>query len=230
MRKYLPTYTKTTTRTIACMGDSLTLSYQRILRPDQYWPEQLATKLRALGCALKARNWGHSGHTTTQMLARLNEMTLQEVPDLGIIWGGANDPGNSIAGATTQSNIQAMISALVAAGCLRVLVLNTQYQNFSAGGDTLAVPFATYATLRPFQAAAVTAAQAANPGANIQLVDVYNYMRNLIVAGTETQGSFSWHIVDADQHLNNLGEDYVARAVLAAIQAQTGWVDALKVS
>jgi lysophospholipase L1-like esterase len=219
-------YTLKNKYTLSVIGDSLSFNYILGVKPEQFWPTVLVANLRSLGALIKARNYGKSGNTTTQMVARIAAMTQHEVPDIGIIWGGVNDPGSSIVGATTQSNITSMVQTLLTAGCSKVIVLNTQYLNYSSSGDTTGTPYATYATLRPFQKAAVDSFASSNPG-QVVLCDLYTYMRALIVAGTETQGSFSWHVADSNQHLNVLGNNYVAAAVLATIQAQTGWVNSL---
>jgi lysophospholipase L1-like esterase len=224
-RKALTAYTKARTHTVAAMGDSLTFNdvYYGVA-PHLMWPEKLAVSLRGLSCNVQARNFGASGDTTTQMLARIAQLTFYDIPAIAVIWGGINDPGTAIAGATTQANISAMITALKAAGVARLVVCNTQYLNWSSGGDTIGTPYATYATLRPFQAAAVTAAA----DSNVVLCDTYMSLRGLIVAGTETQGSNSWHAVANNQHLNALGQTYIASALLATIQAQPGWLAALQ--
>lgn len=226
-RKPQTAYTRCPTKTLSHIGDSLA-------EPGGSWgvrghlcmPEKVAASLRALSPAvpIKARNFAVGGWTTTQILARIGDLTVYDVPVLATIWGGVNDPGAAISGATTQANITAMITALRAAGVSYIVVLNTQYLNWTSGGDTTGTPYATYATLRPFQAAAVTAAASAN----VVLCDTYTYMRSLIVAGTETQGSNSWHAVANNQHLNALGQSYIAAAVLATIQAQPGWLAALQ--
>ena len=113
------------------------------------------------------------------------------------------------------------------AGTTYAIVVSTQFVNWSAGGDTLNTPGATYATLRTFQQAAATAKATTYPG-RVAYCDLYTYMRNLIVAGTYAEGDHLWHTADMNQHLNVAGEAIVADAVLATIQAQTGWLAALK--
>jgi lysophospholipase L1-like esterase len=179
----------------------------------------LQKKLRAIDCKVVTRNFGKSGDTTTQMIARFGAMTQFSIPDIGIIFGGVNDPGNSISQATTQANIQNMIQTLKANGVAKILVVSAQYQNFSSGGDTLATPYAAYVPVRQAQQAAASAE-------NVVFVDLYNFLRNRIVNGLDTQGSFSWHYADGNQHFNAYGEDLVAQCILASIQAQ-GWDDML---
>lgn len=226
-RKIQTNYTKSPSRTLAAIGDSLTHNTTLGVRPDQFYPEQLAVRLRAEVVPIRSRNFGRSGNTTTQMLARLSRMTHFDIPDLAVVWGGVNDPGNSIPGATTQANIETMGRALLDAGVDFLVIGNTQYLNYTSGGDTLETPFATYATLRPFQQAAATTLAGEYPG-RVAFADIYNYMRDKIVDGTEAAKSASWHVAPTDQHLNPLGERYVAEAVYTAIEAQDGWLDALR--
>src|SRR4051812_5314334 len=83
-------------RTLTAIGDSLTHNVTLGVRPDQFWPERLAAKLRDLGCAIKARNFGVNGNTTAQMAARAVELTLYDQPDLFVAFGGVNDPGTGL--------------------------------------------------------------------------------------------------------------------------------------
>lgn len=222
----LPTGAVTPRFSLAAMGDSLTVNHTLGDGTEDFWPERLAVGLRALGVPIRARNYGRSGNTTTDMLARISVMTQIDTPRLAGIWGGVNDPGNSITGSTTQSNIETMGATLLNAGVDYLIIGNTQYLNFSSSGDTLDTPYASYATLRPYQQAAATALQSSYPG-QVAFCDLYAHMRKLIVDGDYTQGDHLWHVADSNQHLNAAGEQIVADAVLATIQAQDGWVTAL---
>lgn len=212
--------------TVAALGDSMTYNHTLGVPMESFYPERLAVALRALGAPVRARNFGRNGRTSTGAVPMVPYLLDTDTPKLAIIWIGVNDPGNSIVGATTQANIETMGETLLDAGVDYLIVGNTQYLNYTSGGDSLVTPFATYATLRPFQAAAATALETAYPG-RVALCDIYGYMRNLIVAGTETAASASWHVAGTDQHLNALGNQYVADAMLATIQAQDGWIEAL---
>lgn len=222
-RIQLPTGDVVPRLTVAAIGDSLTYNHTLGVPMELFHPERVAVGLRALGAPVRSRNFGRSGDTTTQMLARISALTAIDTPKLAIIWGGVNDPGNSIVGSTTQSNITAMGTTLLNAGVEYLVVLNTQYLNYSSGGDSTGSPYSTYATLRPYQEAATDALETSYPG-QVAFCDLYAYMRALIVAGTYTQGDHLWHVADSNQHLNAVGEQIVADAVLATIEAQTGWV------
>lgn len=227
-RKIQATYQRGLGKTLAAMGDSLSYNVTLGVRPDQFWPKRLADALRALGCGVRSRNFGRSGNTTTDMIARFGAMTAYDVPFLGAIWGGVNDPGNGISGATTQANIQQMAEALFAAGTPYVLIGNTQYLNYSTNVETVGVPYSTYATLRTSQKAAADALIPAYPG-RVAYVDIYAAFRQEIVGGAVAQGDWAaWHVADLNQHLNPAGEQVVADAMVAAIQARPDWLDALR--
>jgi len=116
----------------------------------------------------------------------------------------------------TQTNLVTIGNALKAAGYSQLLVCGQHYLNFASDGDTVATPLAALVALRALQSAA-----AATLGA--VYVDFHAYMRQLIVAGTYTQGDdTAWHVAVGNAHLNNTGEQILADAIFAAMQAQ-GW-------
>lgn len=115
-----------------------------------------------------------------------------------------------------MANIVAIGNALMGAGYSRIIVGGQHYLNFASGGDTLAVPAPNLVALRAMQQAA-----AAQLGA--LYVDFHAYMRALIVDGTYTQGDdTAWHVAVGNTHLNNVGEQILADAIYAAMQA-AGW-------
>jgi lysophospholipase L1-like esterase len=161
------------------------------------------------------------------MLNRVNAMTQYDVPKIAIIYGGTNDPGNSISTATTTSNLQSMAQMMLNAGA-KVIICLQHYDNFSANGDTTATPSGSTGTTWNAQKQAYTNLVGANSG-KIALCDFYGYMRNLIDTGKEVQGDWaSWHVADQNVHLSAKGELYLAQALLQTIQAQNGWIDLLK--
>lgn len=206
---------------ISCIGDSLTENDNLGVPAHLMWPGKLQASLNGLGANCVCRNFGRSGNTTAQMVTRFSRMTQFSIPKIGIIFGGVNDPGASITQAQTQANIESMITSLQNAGVSRIMVIIAHYLNFSTGGDTLTTPYASYVSVRNAQQAA------ANAHTGVVFVDLYNYFRNRIVNGQDTQGSFSWHVADANQHFNAYGANLVAQCILASIQAQ-GWDALLK--
>lgn len=195
------------------MGDSLTENDVWGVPAHLMYPTVLQNSLNAAGANCIVRNFGRSGNTTAQMLSRFARMTQFGVPKIGIIFGGANDPANSITDATTTANLKSMIQQLQSAGCSRILVISMHYINWSTGGDTLATPYSSYVNLRNDQQAACSATGAI-------YVDFYNYLRNRIVGGQDAQGSYSWHVADQNIHLNSYGESLLATLLLQTIQAQ----------
>lgn len=116
----------------------------------------------------------------------------------------------------TQANLVTIGNALKAAGYSQLIVCGQHYLNFASGGDTVATPLSSTVALRALQSAAATTLGAL-------YVDFHAYMRDLIVAGTYTQGDdTAWHVAVGNTHLNNTGEQILADAIFAAMQAQ-GW-------
>lgn len=140
--------------------------------------------------------------------------------------GGDGSTTGDIIRPDTYKNIGEMIDYLVAAGCAYVFVVSAQYCNWVSGtGDVtvsgVTTPYAKYVPVRAAQSA-IAAAK------SVPYVDLYAAMRDLIVAGTVTQGNDAyWHVAVGDQHLNAQGQSIVAAAVFSAIEAQSGWIDAL---
>lgn len=107
---------------LVSMGDSLTCSDATLYIPKN---QQYAYLVKsAIGGICRERNLGIPGNTTTQMLARINDMLTWGVPSVATIYGATNDPGSSISSATTQSNLQSMVTTLQNAGCTRIMLLN----------------------------------------------------------------------------------------------------------
>lgn len=121
----------------------------------------------------------------------------------------------------TRGNLVIMGRFLQSAGCARIVVGGQHYLNYSSGGDTPSTPVSTNVTLRALQAGA-----AADLGC--VYCDFHAWMRNRILTGQDTQGSFSWHVLDGNVHLNGHGEAILADALAATIAAQAGWLSALK--
>lgn len=123
------------------------------------------------------------------------------------------------AGATVKSDIRTNLvligNALKARGYTKLIVAGQHYLNFATGGDTVTTPLAAQVALRAQQAGA-----AQDLGA--VYVDFHAYMRALIVTGAFTQGDALWHVAASNTHLNNVGEQVLADALYAAMQAQ-GW-------
>lgn len=103
-----------------------------------------------------------------------------------------------------------------------VVVLSTNYLNFTTGGDTTDTPYTTYANVRAAQQAAVVATAAT--GATVTYADLYTLQKGLIGNGATdaTSGGYdttSWHYKQDNQHHNAFGHSLVARAASAATTA-----------
>jgi len=102
--------------TLAAIGDSLTHNITLGVPPSRLWPAALTAQLRRLGLPVQVRNFGRSGSTTalggTNMLTRFPALLEFDTPALAVLWGGANDPGNSIPTAITRNNLQSLIRGL----------------------------------------------------------------------------------------------------------------------
>jgi hypothetical protein len=122
----------------------------------------------------------------------------------------------------TQQNLILTGNAMASLGYTNQVLLTHPYENYSASqGDTLAVPEPVFAQpTRAWQRGACTALGAT-------LADLYTYMRNRIVAGTDIQGSFSWHVADVNVHLNAYGHSIARDCIAAVIPA--AWASAYRI-
>lgn len=106
-----------------------------------------------------------------------------------------------------------------------VTVCTNHFLNYASGGDTTSVEFYLYDSsnvncLRNVQASVVTA----EASANVVLVDLFTYFKNLILTGVETAGSNSWHRVANDIHFSQLGYAYIANAIADVILSKPDWM------
>lgn len=223
MRKIQTTYKKFDVHSIDCMGDSITLNYIWGTMAYEYYPTVLQGLLKEQGCNVKCRNFGVSGNTTTQMLARFGAMTQYDTPKISAIYGGIND---GTAYSTITNNLKTMATNMITAGS-KVIICLVHYNNYTSGGDTTPTPQGSKLDLWNAQKQAYTDLVALYPN-DIAFCDFYAYMRNLIDTAVVTQGDWTaFHVADGNVHLNANGEKTLAQALLASIQAQN-WDDLLK--
>jgi len=128
--------------------------------------------------------------------------------------GGAPAAGATVVN-DTEKNLTELANYLKNAGCKRVMILGLHYFNLASGADTTTVEVPANAALRAKQQAAATAA-------GVVYVDLYAWMKALIIAGTRTQGNYAEHVSSTDSHLSVLGQTTIADAIEATITAQ-GW-------
>jgi lysophospholipase L1-like esterase len=184
---------------VLCLGDSQTLAYTYGIKPTEYWPYQLKSQGLTSGYSILDINSGNAGWTTTQLLAITQAQLTRFKPKVLIIYCGVNDPGNGIASGTTKTNIQSMVALSYAAGVEYTMIVNTNYLNYSTGGDNAGAGtyYQTYVDLRVAQAAAASYCVTTYGASAVCYADLFTYQKNLVLAGTWTQGAWaSSHIAD----------------------------------
>lgn len=98
---------------LAVLGDSLAAGYG--VKPDQAIPVRLAAALKAAGRNVSVINHGVSGDTTAGGVERVDWM-LADKPDIVLVELGANDALRATNPATTERNLDTIITKLKAAG------------------------------------------------------------------------------------------------------------------
>lgn len=132
-------------------------------------------------------------------------------------------------------------SAATPTFCKRVVVVSTNYLNWTTGGDTPtggvpgALPYSNYPAVRTAAAAAVTAQQNPSSGARaadpwVIYTDLFGYQKALIAAGevpdfssTAYDATLDWHYTQNNQHHNAYGHDIIAKAILSGGPAGTAF-------
>lgn len=110
-----------TAKRVLCYGDSLTAGFCAEGRQYEPYGRALAEALSAVGVACEVSVCGHSGHTTAQMVANLDELAVSDVggmigkglrrcldeirPDLVVIMTGTNDLGKNAGPQTVCEDI-----------------------------------------------------------------------------------------------------------------------------
>ena len=97
---------------VLAFGDSLMAGYG--LKPNESFPSQLQTALRARGVVARVHNGGVSGDTSAAGKARMGWViaSLKVKPDLVILELGANDMLRGLKPAQTRANLDAMVADL----------------------------------------------------------------------------------------------------------------------
>ncbi len=219
--------------TVLCLGDSQTLAFTNGVYPQEYWAAQLQIQGLAAGYSLDCINCGNSGWTTTQLLAIAADRIQRYTPQILVFYAGVNDPGNGISSATTQSNLQSVIDTALANGVSYVLVVNTNYLNYSSGGDNAGAGtyYSAYQTLRTYQSAAAGYGVSTYGAAKAGYCDLFTYQKNLVLAGTAgwVQGTFGSHVVDGNQHSNARGQAATGACVLTALMGVSGLLEGYRI-
>jgi hypothetical protein len=219
-------------------GNGLTVAGQASLPaagvPGQRWVVLADTS--STGGAAKDPAFPASQHTTITGAGGSNQT----------VWEFRNaSPGEKGWGRVAVDNLFGSGSpgATVPWFITRIPVLSTNYINSHVAiNDTPSTPWPQNATLRGATLAAANAEAVTNVdgSASVVYIDLYNFQRDRIVAGTDPDFSSvaydqtqSWHIADNNQHHNAYGHVLVAKAVLnptRGIPAATlaTWLTALK--
>ena len=98
---------------LAVLGDSLAAGYG--VKPDQAIPARLEAALKAAGRNVSVINHGVSGDTTAGGVERLDWM-LADKSDIVLVQRGANDALRATDPASTERNLDTIITRLKAAG------------------------------------------------------------------------------------------------------------------
>lgn len=94
----------------------------------------------------------------------------------------------------------------------RPIIVGSPYLNFSAGGDTTSSETGQSAAIRAIQKQVAT-------DEGIPYVDLYAYCKARILAGTDAQGSFTYHVLDNNSHPSPYGSQVWAQAIFDAVTA-----------
>ncbi|WP_054529714.1 SGNH/GDSL hydrolase family protein [Erythrobacter sp. SG61-1L] len=163
------------------------------------------------GSYYKADGWITVGGEQKQILSVSGDtITLASA-----LSGGAPATGTAVA-IDTQKNLTELALYAQSKGCSKILIAGNHYWNWTSGGDTVDTELARNATLRTKQQAAASAAGAV-------YVDLYEWMRQLIIDGIYTQGDNGWHSSSNNQHLNEAGQSILADAFESAMREE-GWL------
>lgn len=96
---------------ISAIGDSQTDYLSPCgVDPANTWSQQLAKRLNALGAVVKSRAFGISGDTTSMMMYRADSLFLYDTPEVGVIYGGVNDPFSNVTTQTAQAGASTTIT------------------------------------------------------------------------------------------------------------------------
>ena len=193
------------TATILCLGDSQTYSTGYGLTLNEYWPAQAQLLAKADGYSVSALNEGHSNWTTADLLGIAADRLQKSAPNIVILYAGVNDKEHSLTSATTQSNIQAIIDTALSKGASYILIVNTNYLNYSSRGDNAlkGTYYSNNQTLRTFQLAAANYGIIKYGASKVGYCDLFAYQKSLILAGTWTQGRWQdSQVADLNLHMN----------------------------
>jgi acyl-CoA thioesterase I len=138
---------------IACFGDSITAGFG--LDPGQSFPDLLQRDLDQRGYRYRVANFGVSGDTTQDGLARLS-LLMAEKPVIVLLELGANDGLRGLPVSVTRSNLEQIIRTVQSTGGLVILAgmtlppnygpdyiskFEAVFQDLTAKHEVLLIPF-----------------------------------------------------------------------------------------
>jgi acyl-CoA thioesterase-1 len=112
----MSSFSSASSRTIAVLGDSLSVSPSR----DASFPAVLQKRLNGEGSNFRVLNFGRNGDTTAQGLARLDEVLAAE-PAILVLALGANDGLRRVPVETVRRQLETIIQRAIGRGA-RVLL------------------------------------------------------------------------------------------------------------
>jgi lysophospholipase L1-like esterase len=191
---------------LVAIGDSHTDPRCAYTLPRQVW-------LRIVGRAgYRTVNLGVSGNTTGDMRRRVAEVLSEGQPDIGVLFGGANDARFGVDPVQTERNVTFMVRWMRDHGIQRVALIGPPLVNLQSIPDWISAEDEVRTVLRDV---------AERSGA--AYVDLAHFLRGRIDRGDDPDFSLvgyaqsrSWHVEDGDPHLNAYGQRLVAEAFLAA--------------
>jgi lysophospholipase L1-like esterase len=189
------------------IGDSHTDPRTGYTLPWQVW-------VRIVGRAgYQTFNLGVSGDTTTDMRRRIVQLPCERTPEIGVLFGGSNDPARGIDPTETVENVTFMVDWFKSRGVQRIVLIGPGLRNSTPSADRLETP------LDDVQRA--LEGVAAREG--VTFVDLAGFLRGRLDRGddpdfarTPYRQSRSWHIKDHDPHFNAYGQRLIAEAFLSA--------------
>lgn len=148
--------------------------------------------------------------------AQIQSIAGNQITLTAALAGGAPATGAAVT-IDTQKNLQEIIAYWQGLGITKVAVVGVHYLNYASGGDTTSVQQTLAGACRVLQAAAAAAK-------SVPYIDCYEQGRQLILAGTYTQGDdLAWHVATSNPHLTAVGERVLIADAVSAEIATQGW-------
>ncbi len=194
---------------LVAIGDSLTDPGSGSTLPWQVWLHRVART------GYKTVNLGVSGETTADMSRRIEQMMSEGLPEIAVVFGGANDAFFRIDHVETEQNVGFMVEWLRDRGARKIVLISPGLLNWSEDASGSTAPLD--------EVRCVLAEVAKRHG--VIFVDLARFLRDRLDRGEDLdfsrvpyRQSRSWHVKDGDPHFNAYGQRLVAEAFLAAMR------------